>query len=228
LRLQKRHRNVEQREPRTRRVKLIEMHPNRTAPRLPIGSLRIRLNLRCSHINIIRRGLRQHIEPHQRGTRGSSSRKLVASPARRNRSSPNNRRPDRGTSLIQPRNLWHMRAGALHVNTNRQFLARPNRNPLRVIERENRRRRRLTVPADTAATQTSIFRPIIGVLDPSSVEHPNTGERAGQEEKLRSPKGQAVLTERINEPERPRNDASMHRPERPDLLLGGVRPLELK
>src|SRR5690606_30652839 len=88
--------------------------------------------------------------------------------------------------------------------------------------------RRLTVPADTTATQTSVFRPIIGVLNPSPVEHPSTGERAGQEEKLRSPKGQAVLTERINEPERPRNDASMHRPERPDLLLGGVRPLELK
>src|SRR5690606_8520578 len=153
---------------------------------------------------------------------------LVASPARRNRSSPNNRRPDLGTSLIHPRNLRHMRAGALHVNADRQLLARTNRNPLRVIERENRRRRRLTVPADTAATQTSVFRPIVDMLDPSPVERPNTRERAGQVEKLSSPKGQAVLAERINEPERPRNDASMHRPERPDLLLGGIRPLELQ
>src|SRR5690606_21292425 len=140
------------------------MHPNRTTPRLPVGSLGIRFNLRGSYINILRRGLPQHVEPHQRGTLGSGSRKLVASPARRNRSSPNNRRPDLGTSLIHPRNLRHMRAGALHVNADRQLLARTNRNPLRVIERENRRRRRLTVPADTAATQTSVFRPIVDML----------------------------------------------------------------
>src|SRR5690606_29131757 len=131
-----------------------------------------------------------------------------------------------GSGGIDPRHTNRDRSPALDVNAASKRFTGNNRHPLAIVEHQPVIAGRLVRPTQAASTEARVRRPLLDVVK-TPTRDPNSGVCESEIMQLRRPRGQPIPTGWIDEPERPWDDAVVHRLQGSNLCLLHPVPREL-